>query len=384
MAYYDALYGYWEPPSLIRYLAETKEVKRLKGITQGVVPMWLMPGGRFPSRFDHGMGVAYLATKVAEANPEFAKHAVLLGAAALLHDAGNSPFAHLAEHFLREITGKNGESFLENVLEGSEAADLLAEYELSIQDVIRFVTGAYKPFSQILNGSFDIDNLDNVLRYARAACLNIPIIDPLVLLSAFQFVRGEWVLQEALKDEIAKWRTARLIVYSSIYSERHQVLSTMLYRAVELAYMSNDLPPAFFHRNDKSAIEFLLEECNPATQALTHGLLCGKRYWLAYENQTDCPTNSLVHFVKERGWKGRHFLAEQICEACKLKPEDVCVYIGAGKDRRGIQLPYVSGQRLWCELDVPDPIYRVQVFINPDVKKVGRKLQDVVYHWTTL
>lgn len=100
MIYRDALYGIWEPPAIIEELAHTMESERIRKISQASAPAYLLPYN-IPSRFQHGMGACFLASKVLEANLVLKKYYwPLLLVAALLHDAGNPPFSHLAERFL--------------------------------------------------------------------------------------------------------------------------------------------------------------------------------------------------------------------------------------------------------------------------------------------
>lgn len=116
MLYKDLLYGQMEIPDFIKEFFWTKEITRLRDISLLVLPQHFTLHGPMPNRFQHSVGVARLAMAVCE-KKEFRhlKESLLL--ASLLHDAGNSPFSHLGEHFQKELFGKDGESFLEIILE---------------------------------------------------------------------------------------------------------------------------------------------------------------------------------------------------------------------------------------------------------------------------
>src|SRR3989338_9730345 len=203
MIYKDVLYGEWELPEFLKKISQTKEMARLRGITQSSIPNTMNPCGAIPSRFHHGLGVAYLATKVSEKNPQISDYAVLLRASALLHDAGNPPFSHLSEPFLMEMTGMNGESFLAEVLAGGETEKILEEYGLNLEQFVKFVTGEDKPLSDVLNGTMDIDNLDNVARYAYFTGQKGAKYDGVKIASSFRFSGSEWMLT-GFGDEIKK------------------------------------------------------------------------------------------------------------------------------------------------------------------------------------
>ena len=122
MRYYDALYNVeWELPKIVEKIIHTKEMARLRNITQGIMPNNLNVRGPLPSRFQHSMGVCILAKEVLNQNPKLFENGSsnLLTVSALLHDAGNPPFSHLSEPFLKEVTGHDGESFLIEILDGS-------------------------------------------------------------------------------------------------------------------------------------------------------------------------------------------------------------------------------------------------------------------------
>ncbi len=166
MRHEDALYGTWEIPEILHEFIGTPEIQRLHGISQDVLPRGLVPW-KMASRFEHSMGVARLASLVIRENKEqlTQQQQEMLLLAALYHDAGNAALSHLSEPFLKALTGKDGESFLEERLHESVSASLMQRHQIAIHDVVRMVTGKAAPLSKVLNGSIDVDNLDNVGRY---------------------------------------------------------------------------------------------------------------------------------------------------------------------------------------------------------------------------
>lgn len=160
------------------------------------------------------MGFAYLANIVCAHNPWirlFQQQRLI--ASALLHDTGNSCLSHGGEPFLLEMTGKNGEQFLEDILHDSDAEIVLRRYDLTIRDVVSMVTREDRPFAEVLCGSLDIDNTDNVFRYI--ATTNLPIVgyDPKALASAFQYDGVRWALSHNSYSLVQKWLEARDQLY---------------------------------------------------------------------------------------------------------------------------------------------------------------------------
>ncbi len=370
MKHKDTLYGDWELPVFIKRLVTTKEMVRLRNITQAVLPNDFMPYGPIPSRFQHGLGVARLSMAVLENNPQLSDFNVLLPVAALLHDAGNPPLSHLGEHFLKEITGYDGESFLSVLLDGSETEKILREYGISIEQVTALVTGKAKPLSEVLNGSMDIDNLDNVGRYNLAADLGAEKFDAVKIASSFRLDSDKSELflldRDGVWKETQKWKTARGVVYASIYGMPHLVVAMMVYRATEIAFYENELSMDFFLLNDYEAITYLLTKCNLRTKLLVERA----RRWNWYEEVVAIETTTPSARFKELAfdWKGRKYLADKLCEQFGREPDEICVYVGKGRDKRKITLPFISdfGEK---RFDVADnePIYRAKIWIPRDV-----------------
>ena len=225
MFYKDPLYGYWELPDFIEELLHTKELVRLRKISQVCLPNSFTLRGPMPNRTQHGLGVCRLSMCVLENNPNLEKYKRVLPIAAILHDAGNSALSHLGEHFLREMTGKDGETFLEDILKGSETEKLLLEMKIDIDLVLKLITGRIKPMSDILNGSLDIDNLDNVGRYASAEKLDVSF-DAMRIARSFKFIDNEWTLPSSLYCEAMKWKKAREAVYGNLYCDAELIPGT--------------------------------------------------------------------------------------------------------------------------------------------------------------
>lgn len=374
MRYNDPLYGEWELPECIERLVHTEEMVRMRGITQAVIPNRLMPFGPFPSRFEHGLGVCLLAELVLKKNPHLKDYEVLLPAAALLHDAGNPPFAHLSEHFLTAVTGKDGESFLAEVLDGSETERVLRTYDLPTQDVVQMVRGARKPVAEVLNGSMDIDNLDNVARYARAAHLSIFPYSASFIASSFKFVDDGWHLPYGVYEEARVWQKARAQVYTTIYGITHLRAAMMIYRAVELAYTYGDLTRDFFRFDDEGALAYLARDCNDGTQDLIERAL--RWEWHEEILSIECTEPGEKLRTLASHWSGRRNLAELITKNLKMRDQAVAVYVGVGRDGRRITIPFLKkdGTR-WFDPNDENPIYRVKVFLAPEYTS---KREDVI------
>ncbi|KKR84886.1 MAG: Deoxyguanosinetriphosphate triphosphohydrolase [Candidatus Uhrbacteria bacterium GW2011_GWF2_41_16] len=378
--YHDFLYREMHVSDFIWELLHTPQVQRLHGISQDVLPSGLLPWN-MPSRLEHGMGVVRLATEVIKNNPSFAPYENLLLGAALLHDAGNASLSHLNEPFLKVIMGKDGESFLEEILHQSEAAEVLNHFGCSPEQVVRFVTGEAAPLSRVLNGSMDIDNLDNIHRYWMISNKQ-PLFDPILLASSFRFCDGKWMLDANMHPESRKWQKAREAVYAVIYGEPHLNTAKMLERAIWFAFEQGELSEAYFRMNDQEAVEYL-QSCNEKTAFLANRVSTRDLYALCFAFETTKPSEKFLALSQK--WDARYEVADAIAAHIKMPREAVCVHLGKGRDRRKIDLPFVRDDGSFFMDNSPpeclEPIYRIKVYLDGEVHRHTIAVHDMVKTW---
>ena len=364
MRYADTLYGEFEVPEYIGRLMETETMTRLNHVLQDMLPHGVMPW-QVPSRFEHCVGVMRLAMEVVKHNPRLADHEPLLLVSALLHDAGNPAFSHLSEPFLKHLTGKDGESFLATLLLGSKAEQVIRSVGLNLEKVVQMVTGDAPPLSIVLNGSLDVDNVDNVVRYQKAVDGKVPY-DGLRLASRFRFVNDVWVLPEKARPDVRDWQTARRRVYATVYGNPHLTACMMLYRSVALAVEAGEVDESFFRLTDMEAMNFLID-ANSDSALLAQLVLDRQFYEQLICVETTTPSVNFAEAVND--WNARHKLADSICTVLKLPRAGICTYVGRGRDSRRCKLPFVGydGQ---ASYDVSDqtPLYRLRVYADPSLK----------------
>lgn len=381
MYWRDPLYGVYKFPSFISDIFKTKGFNRLRGISQDVLPNEFLPF-RVPSRHEHCFGVCCLMFEVLEKNPELKDLEILLPVAALLHDAGNPPLSHLSERFLFRATGKDGESFLTDIIRDSDLGGMLKKIGLDADEVVRFVTGNKKPLSDVLNGSMDIDNLDNIFRYPVATGLDRYGFNPVKIASSFRWNGDGWALLDDCREETRKWQKTRKSVYQTIYGAPHLNAAMMISRALHLAFAKDEIPVSFFQLGDAEAITFLQEKCNPQTRKLVIAASQKEWYQEIYEFSTDKPSVNL-YALASSPMEGRAEVADLICKRLVVSPETICVYVGEGRDHRRIKLPFIAkdGSRSYDNGDHPT-IYRLKVYAPPELchreLTIARVIQDVI------
>lgn len=375
MKYDDAIYGSIDFPDFIEELVNTPQFQRLRNISQDVLPQSCVPWN-VPSRLEHSLGVCSLSFAVIEQNPALAPYSILLPVAALLHDTGNPALSHLSEPFLKQMTGKDGESFLEEMLIGSEAGGLIRKLGLSTADVVGFVTGNFKPISLVLNGSMDIDNLDNVNRYWFMSNSREVLFDAPRIASSYRFTNDEWTLVEDCFEEAQKWQSARQSVYHIVYGNPHLNAAMMVYRAVDIAFNYGEISEEFFYLDDSSALDFL-GSCNRESAFLVEQTLAHQWYQEIISIETTEPNQQFKNLA-EQYRNARGMIAEYIREQMKMPRGTICVYLGKGRDKRKIETPFVKadGSRRFDEGE-HRPLYRIKIYVHPDYQNK----RDSIEHW---
>lgn len=117
--YYDPLYGYIPVANELRQIIDSEVFQRLRGIKQ-LSTLYLVFAGAHHTRFEHSIGVSYLAGLVHERLKDyisFEKNStdtknirlnkitlLVTQVVGLLHDIGHGPFAHVFEMFCTRST----------------------------------------------------------------------------------------------------------------------------------------------------------------------------------------------------------------------------------------------------------------------------------------
>ena len=175
-------------------------VQRLRGITQHgcLVPISSAYGY---SRFEHSLGVAYLAWVAAghlQATPE-QRYAVTL--AGLLHDVGHGPFSHDLDRLLHEA----GSTLTHERRSVDVAHRLIAELDADQPrlpaQVAALIAGRSHPdiparLTRLISssGGLDVDRLDYLWRDARFLGEELP---PPPVMLAHLTAGGQWGVGEA-------------------------------------------------------------------------------------------------------------------------------------------------------------------------------------------
>lgn len=318
-------------------------------------------------------------------NPRLSDHdKKLLLVSAFLHDAGNSPFAHLGERIMKPLIDRDGETFLFDVLEQDpEAKQILERFGLSVFEILLTVTGK-TGLSCVLHGSVDVDNLDNVRRYAHHAQIPIPDYDPLLLAQMYVWKDGGWHIHDMFVDGVLEWMEARRRVYNQLYHTDVVAPDFMITRALKSAVEAGTLTREFFFLTDHQALEWLSDDANTSDAWLVREAMLLRWFKPVYTLQTDRPSLQLRKLGDSH--QGRWTLAQELVERTGIAPNLMGVHVGRGRDTRQISLPVIDHRGL-VRRKFPNvqalPIYRARAFLHDRVplelrKRIASLMEEII------
>jgi len=240
----DSLYGRVQLEEVISSLAAAPLVQRLRQVRLSNIDSIDMPGIANISRYEHVLGVAYLATQVAFRSRLSRFDDLVLRASALLHDWAITSFGHLLEEAFQYVGAAfDHEERLSQIASGNTPEEIfgisrqilvgretglpqwirahtnseIERHELLVE-ITKHIKGKGR-FGRVISGDIDLDNIDNVFRMAYHLGLPIDRDVPLLLARAmidYDPQTGCPVFKRAAERNIQVWSTTRANVYDHL------------------------------------------------------------------------------------------------------------------------------------------------------------------------
>ena len=328
--------------SLAWDLYQSEAVSRLRDISLSSTPPRFAPHGMAASRFEHSVGVGYLARKLCDWRSPLAEHRDLLTAAALCHDIGSPPFSHISELFFWELTGRTHEQQTQDLLApGTELQTLLSSYGVDAKRVVEIITGREPFLGPLISGTIDLDNVDNSIHLLVSLGYHEDSpYHPLRLLRAFK-VRAEQIqLDSGYLSEILGWQEGRRLLYDLLHSEPNLSSASMLYRALEYAFAANKLSEDFFALDESDALHVLRRRCGKPAGKLVESALRWQQYPLLHQTLAREEDPRLVAIYDD--WKARKRFTDAIADEIGVPRDEVALYVGRDRGEKAITLPFIG------------------------------------------
>jgi len=241
-------------------LLETPPVQRLRRISQLGTVTLVYPSANH-TRFEHSLGVYYLADRALDHLGIEGPQAERVRAAALLHDVGHSPFSHNVEEIVHRETGKYHDDVHELVADGA-VARVLADHGLNPDRVADVVAGEGE-LGQLVSGELDVDRMDYLVRDAHHTGVPYGTIDHERLTRELRFVDGGLVLDEGNVQSAESLLLARALMNPTVYSHHvARIAKSMLRRGTDRLLAATNSTAHDLRRWDDSDLIVRLRQCD--------------------------------------------------------------------------------------------------------------------------
>ncbi len=240
----DPVHGYVYVTEAEKTIIDSYPMQRLRRLRQLAGSEYVYPGANH-TRFEHCVGVMYLAGKVME-SPNISRvatddEAASTRIAALLHDVGHGPFSHVFEHLLIRDLDKTHEDLTSWIVEKSEVSDKLAKMGYSSSEIAKLAVGKlHKPnrafLDQVISSAVDVDKQDFIVRDTYHTGAEYGFIDVFRLIHALDVLGENLAVELGALSALESFIIARIESFKSIYFHRvGRAAQIMLAKAMEKA-----------------------------------------------------------------------------------------------------------------------------------------------------
>ncbi len=331
----DPVFGYVYITEAEKDIIDSFPVQRLRRLRQLAGSEYVYPGANH-TRFEHSVGVMYLAGLLAE-NPYLSSHFSeedyqTIRIAALLHDVGHGPFSHIFEHLLDKFLKKTHEDMNVWIVQKSELKDILGSLGHDPDMIAKLSVGwLHKPgkafMDQIIRSAVDVDKLDFVVRDTFHTGAQYGYVDIFRLIHMIDVLDENLAVDLGALSALESFIIARIESFKSIYFHRvGRAAQLMLAMAMEkakdeLGLVAFETPEEYLAFNDYT-VWTMLKQCEKS-QKIIGDLEKRKLLKCAYEQTfyVKDKTVSSIFTVEEF----RNQIRDQIASQAKVNPESVVI-----------------------------------------------------------
>jgi HD superfamily phosphohydrolases len=222
----DPIHGYIKLTGSEKKLLDSPQVQRLRRIRQLGLSSQVYPGATH-TRFQHSLGVMYLASQFADSLNLGKSKKKEIRTAGLLHDTGHGPFSHASEN-VAEKRDIDHEDISCNVV------DQLSEKITSDTERIKKIIKGELEIGQTVAGDIDADRIDYLMRDAHNSGLNHGQIEADTIINFSEIDSRRLVHRFKSTQALESLFTARLHNTKSLYKHHtSQIAEKMLEKAFE-------------------------------------------------------------------------------------------------------------------------------------------------------
>lgn len=331
----DPVHGYVYITEEEKAIIDSYPVQRLHRLRQLAGAEYVYPGANH-TRFEHSVGVMYLAGRVVE-NPHISQlidedELGMVRIAGLLHDVGHGPFSHVFEQLLEKELDKTHEDITTWIVKNSELKDVLKKNGFRPDEVSKLAVGRlHRPgkafLDQIISSAVDVDKQDFVVRDTHHTGAEYGFIDVFRLIHTLDVMDGNLAVDVGALSALESLIIARIESFKSIYFHRvGRAAQIMLAMAMEKANSELGLTsfrtPEEYLAMDDYSVWTMLKNCKKSS-SIMRNLERRKMLKCAYERtfyEKDTVVSSI--FMREAN---RKQLQADIAKAARLDADAVII-----------------------------------------------------------
>lgn len=331
----DPVHGYVYITEEEKAVIDSYPFQRLHRLRQLAGAEYVYPGANH-TRFEHSIGVMYLAGRIVE-NPRISQlvsedEVANVRIAGLLHDVGHGPFSHVFEQLLEKELDRTHEDITTWIIKNSELKEVLKNIGCKPDDISRLAVGnlhrPHKAFlDQIISSAVDADKQDFIVRDTHHTGAEYGFIDIFRLIHTLDVMQGNLAVDVGALSALESLIIARIESFKSIYFHRvGRAAQIMLALAMEKANTELGLTkfktPEEYLAMDDYAAWTMLRNCRKS-RSIIKDLERRKLLKCAYE-RTFYEKDTVVSSIFGRE-TNRKQLQVEIAKAAKLDTESVII-----------------------------------------------------------
>ncbi len=331
----DPVHGYVYITEEEKEIIDSFPVQRLRRLRQLAGAEYVYPGANH-TRFEHSVGVMYLAGRVLE-NPNISQRvsedeAEIVRIAALLHDVGHGPFSHIFEHLLVKELNKTHEDITLWIITNSELKDILKEIGYDPGEVGKLAIGIlHKPkkafLDQIVSSAVDVDKLDFIVRDTYHTGAEFGYTDIFRLIHMLDVLDEDLAVDLGALSALESFIIARIESFKSIYFHRvgraaQIMLATAMEKANEELGLTDFKTPEEYLAMDDYTVWTMLKNCEKSSRIIRE-LERRKLLKQAYERTFYVKDRTVSNIFSTEDFRNQ--IRDNIAKEAEVDPEAIII-----------------------------------------------------------
>lgn len=330
----DPVHGYIYITEKEKEIIDSYPFQRLRRIRQLAGSEYVYPGANH-TRFEHSLGVMYLAGKVIE-NRKISRminrdEAEMVRMAALLHDVGHGPFSHVFEHVLIKRLGRTHEDITSWLIRESELRDIISDMGHDAKTIAKLAVGKLdgdKIFlNQIISSAIDVDKLDFVVRDTYHTGAEYGFVDIFRLIQTFDVFNGNLAVDLGAISTLEAFIMARMESFKSIYFHRvgraaQIMLAMALEKADEELGLTSFKTPEEYLAMDDYVVWSLLKKCEKS-RAIIESLERRRMLKCAYEQVFYVRDKTVTNIFSAEEFRNQ--IRDRIAKRANMDPSKIVI-----------------------------------------------------------